>query len=53
VYDDEQYTAIQITDLSGNEQLFILANLDAKASTTHSLTIADTTYDWTGAFYYQ
>jgi hypothetical protein len=52
VHDDEQYTAIQITDLSGNVQLFILANLDAKASTTHRLKIADTTYDWTGAFYY-
>lgn len=53
VHDDEQYTAIQITDLSGNVQLFILANQDAAASSEHSLKIADTTYDWTGAFYYQ
>ena len=53
VYDDEQYTAIQITDLSGNVQLFILVNQDAVASSKHSLKIADTTYDWTGVFYYQ
>lgn len=53
VHDDDQYTAVQITDLAGNVQLFILANLDAKPSSQHTLKIADTVYDWTGAFYYQ
>lgn len=53
VHDDDQYTAVQITDLADNVQLFILANLDANASSQHTLKIADTVYDWTGAFYYQ
>ena len=53
VHDDDQYTAVQITDLAGNVQLFILANLDANTSSQHTLKIADTVYDWTGAFYYQ
>lgn len=52
VYDDENYTAISIKDVKGNEQLFFLSNSDASDSKKHTLTINNKEYSWTGAFHY-
>lgn len=53
VYDDENYTAVSITDLKGNGQLFILSNKDASTSTKHRLSINNQDYRWTGPYHYQ
>lgn len=53
VSDSDSYTAIKVTDVKGNEQLFILANKDASQSAKHSLTIDKKKYQWKGPYYYQ
>ena len=53
VSDNDNYTAISITDMKGNKQLFILSNKNASNSTKHSLSINDKKYSWTGPYYYQ
>lgn len=53
VHDNNQYTAIIITDLAGNQQLFIVANKQADKSAKHSLKIDGKNYRWTGPYLYQ
>ncbi len=53
VYDDANYTAINIKDIKGSEQLFILSNKDATNSSKHKVTINNQDYEWTGPFNYQ
>jgi hypothetical protein len=53
VSDDDNYTAISITDIKGNEQLFILSNKDSSSEAKHSLSINKKKYRWTGPYYYQ
>lgn len=53
VYDDENYTAVSITDLKGKGQLFILSNKDASESAQHKLSINRQDYSWTGPYHYQ
>ena len=53
VSDDDKYTAVSITDVKGNEQLFILANKNASTSAKHKLTVNGKAYSWTGPYYYK
>ncbi|WP_026052516.1 alginate lyase family protein [Gayadomonas joobiniege] len=53
VHDDEQYTAVKITDLDGNQQLFIVANQQASQSAQHQLKINGKSYRWSGPYLYQ
>jgi hypothetical protein len=53
VNDDDDYTAVSITDVKGNKQLFILSNNNALASAKHSLLINNKEYQWTGPYYYK
>lgn len=53
VLDNDKYTAVNITDLDGNTQLFILANNMASKSAKHKVSINNKTYRWTGPFYYK
>ncbi|MEI6894567.1 MAG: heparinase II/III family protein [Colwellia sp.] len=53
VHDDDNYTAVSITDVKGNEQLFILANKDSSSSAKHKLSINDKVYQWTGPYSYR
>jgi hypothetical protein len=53
VSDDDSYTAVSITDVKGNEQLFILSNKNSSSDAKHSLSINKKTYRWTGPYYYQ
>jgi hypothetical protein len=53
VNDDDDYTAVSITDVKGNKQLFILSNKNALASAKHSLLINNKEYQWTGPYYYK
>ncbi|MBU2870700.1 heparinase II/III family protein [Colwellia sp. E2M01] len=53
VKDNDEYTAVSITDLKGNKQLFILSNKDASSSEKHSLKINGKKYNWVGPYYYK
>jgi len=53
IYDNDNYTAVTITDVNGNEQLFILSNNNAASSATHELSVNNNVYKWTGPYYYQ
>jgi len=53
VADDDNYTAVSITDVKGNEQLFILSNKNSSSSAKHKLLINKKAYTWTGPYYYQ
>ena len=52
VLDTEEYTAILITNVNGNEKLFITANKNASKEVAHALKINDKNYTWTGSYYY-
>jgi len=53
VHDDENYTAVHILDVNGNEQLFLLANKDANKTSTHKLKINGQDYQWSGPYYFK
>ncbi len=52
VYDDRNYTAVAIADLTGKNSLFILSDANFSASQHHSLRIGEKTYEWTGPYFY-
>ena len=51
-YDDENYTAISITDVTGRTRLFFVANADASPARRHQVTLGDRHYEWTGPYHY-
>ena len=53
LFDDDLYTAISITDVKGNEQIFILSNVNASSTAEHKITINKQDYSWTGPYLYQ
>jgi len=53
VYDGEDYTAIEITNIKGNAKLFITANTNASKEAKHKLTINDKDYEWSGSYYFK
>lgn len=53
VYSDENYIAINIEDVTGNTQLFILSNIDTSKASEHSLQLDGRNYRWTGPYFYQ
>ena len=53
VYDNSGYTAVEITDVNNNKQLFILANQKASSSAKHKVKINGKTYRWQGPYFYQ
>ena len=52
IHDDENYTAVSITDLKGNSSVFILANKQTATDKAHKLKIAGKQYSWKGAYYF-
>jgi oligo-alginate lyase len=52
VYDDEQFTAVSITDVSGHSHLFIVVNNDATMTRKHMLQIDGKPYRWTGPYFF-
>ena len=52
VYDEDNYTAVAIKDLTGNESVFILANIEVSATQKHTLKIAGKLYRWTGVYHF-
>lgn len=53
LFDDDLYTAISITDVKGNEQIFVLSNVNASSTAEHKITINKQDYSWTGPYLYQ
>ncbi|EWH10750.1 heparinase II/III-like protein [Catenovulum agarivorans DS-2] len=53
LYDTDQYTAVEVIDIKGNQQVFILSNQNADKSKQHKVTIGGKTYRWQGPYYYQ
>ncbi|MGB5821940.1 MAG: alginate lyase family protein [Saonia sp.] len=52
IHDDEKYTAVAIKDVSGNENVLILSNLDASTTSIHELQINGKDYQWKGPYQY-
>ena len=50
-FDDKNCTAVAIKDLSGNVNLFSIANINASLTSKHQLTIDGKLYQWVGAYY--
>ena len=53
VYDDDNYTAVSITDVKGNEQLFIVSNKNPSKTAEHKLSVNNQDYSWTGPYLYK
>ncbi len=51
VHDDDRYTAVSIKDVSGNQDLFVVA-ADGSDDARHRLRIGGRDYRWTGPYYY-
>ena len=51
IYDDQNYTAVSIEDLTGSERVFVLSNANASASSQHQLKIDKKVYEWTGPYH--
>lgn len=52
VHDSKKYTAVSITDLKGNESVFILSNVETSTSKKHKLKVDGKLYRWTGAYHF-
>ena len=53
VYDEEDYTAIEITHINEKTKLFITSNANASKEAQHNLKIRDNNYHWIGAYYFK
>ncbi|WP_055435239.1 alginate lyase family protein [Lacinutrix algicola] len=53
VLDEENYTAIEITNVNGNAKLFITVNGGASKETKHNVKINDKNYEWSGSYYFK
>ena len=52
IRDDEQYTAVLLTDRQGSSSVFILSNREASESATHHMRAGDRTFSWQGPYHY-
>jgi len=53
VFDTEDYTAVEITNINDETTLFITANTNALKETKHTIIINDINYQWTGNYYFK
>ena len=51
VHDNDQYTAVSITNLEGHTQVILLANQDPSKHQQHNLQVGDKVYRWTGPYH--
>ena len=52
VYNDANYTALEIENVKGNINVFIISNNDASKESKHNLKINNKEYQWVGPYYY-
>jgi hypothetical protein len=52
VYNDVNYTAVEIENKSGTTNIFIISNNDASKESNHNLNINNKVYQWVGPYYY-
>ncbi|WP_183037599.1 alginate lyase family protein [Alteromonas sp. BL110] len=53
VLDNEDYTGVNITDVKGNTQLFIIANRNNDKNADHEVKIDGENYRWVGPYFYK
>ena len=51
VYEDANYTAVEIKNKSGISSLFVLATKDNRATQKHTIQINNKTFEWVGPYY--
>lgn len=52
VYDDADYTAVSIGDVSGETSVFVVAYSDSSSEFEHVLDVEGVTYQWSGPYLY-
>jgi len=52
VLDTKDYTAIEITTITGDTKIFIVANINASKEAKHALNINDKNHSWVGPYDY-
>ncbi|MEO1030953.1 MAG: alginate lyase family protein [Bacteroidota bacterium] len=53
IFDNEAYTAVAITTISGTTKIFITSNNNASVDAIHHLSINGSSYSWTGPYYFK
>ncbi|CAL2058303.1 Exo-oligoalginate lyase [Tenacibaculum sp. 190524A05c] len=53
VYDSEEYTVVQITNVENEVKTLIISNRDANNQTKHSLKVNNKEFSWVGPFYFK
>ncbi|WP_348743575.1 alginate lyase family protein [Tenacibaculum sp. 190524A05c] len=53
VYDSEEYTVVQITNIENEVKTLIISNRDANNQTKHSLKVNNKEFSWVGPFYFK
>ena len=52
IYDDADYTALSIEELSGDTSVFVVAYSDSSSDVEHVLDVEGVTYRWSGPYLY-
>lgn len=52
VYDDADYTAVSIEEVSGETSVFVVAYSDSGSDANHALDVEGVTYRWSGPYFY-
>ena len=53
VYDSDDYTAVQITNIKGVKKIFVTVNNEVSSEKEHKLQIENNNYQWKGSYYYK
>ncbi|MDT0605475.1 alginate lyase family protein [Croceitalea rosinachiae] len=53
VHDDEHYTAVNISDVNGDEFMMIISNTDSNKTSPHKLQINGRDYQWSGPYHFK
>ncbi|TVZ58653.1 alginate lyase [Flavobacteriaceae bacterium MAR_2010_105] len=53
LYDEPNYTAVEIMTVNGNSKVFIISNTNNQKTQTHHLSINGKEYQWNGPFAFQ
>lgn len=53
IYDTEEYTVVQITNVENEVKTLIISNRDANNQTKHSLKVNNKEFSWVGPFYFK
>jgi len=53
LYDSLDFTAVEVSDVSGQASILIVSNRDSSKDAEHRLKVGEAVYQWTGPYYFR